>query len=337
MVSAQGLGMADTLVEGIGIAGTPNGGVLTVQGSSAPTGDGMPATGVSESGLMLYSPQTGLWNRGRDDTPAAEPFAGTGLIAAGINLYDPATGLWSRARSSTADGQSNLGLFANNPMLINQFGAYDRARSTRDAVTNPGTNIGIPKVGNSRLTTYSLNARLAARLYDLIHVFGAAGRFQYLTLYHLATAVKTVRIKQVIAQMTLVSAAAHVTWDLSRLTAAVTPATFVRIFGPQAANSGAAAAEITVGAQPTVQGTEADATNVFASDNGVYGITGAGSVVNPPPQTPYRVLWPPAGSRDIELDDPLIRAGVAEGWAVICDVSVACTINATIQVVFTEE
>lgn len=320
---AAGLGVADTIVEGAGVSGTPNGGIVTVQGQAGntPIPVDTEISAAAPIGDGLATPTAGL--------------VGAVLMArnSGVTLD------MLRELGDDTDGQAagTVGrLLVNGRNFVWNGSGFDRSTGIGIAKATPGTNIGIPRNGQARLTTYAVRARLATRIYDLSHVFGAAGRFQYLTIFHGAASTKTVRIKAIDFQLTSVSAATHMEVDLSRLSGATTPATGNPAMTPQAAMSNAPAAEATVLCLPTTQGTEVSATSVFMSDGGLWGVIGAASVVNPPQEFFRKPIWPPQ-TFNMEYDDPVMRAGVAEGWAVVVDVSAACTINGTINIVFTEE
>ena len=112
MVSAQGLGMADTLVEGIGIAGTPNGGVLTVQGVVG--GIAQPVSGsVSITGTVDVSDRAArLVGIVDTELPAAaalsDAFANPTAPAVGAMgmIWEAVSGTWQRFLSGVGPSQT---------------------------------------------------------------------------------------------------------------------------------------------------------------------------------------------------------------------------------------
>jgi len=185
-----------------------------------------------------------------------------------------------------------------------------------------------------QVATYVAAFRLAARPYGLSNVFGAAGRTQYATIYHLATATKIVRLRQVLVAVQSASAAAIIHAELVRLTAAVTPATGNPAITPKPLDPADVAVEATCLALPTTGGTE-DTGSIHANVEWNMGITGAAPTTNPPPSLVYVPLYDdPVGW---EGKPPTMRAGVAEGWAVTFDASAAATVIAYVTMRFTEE
>lgn len=370
---AAGVGVAESIVEGAGLAGAPNGGVVSVQGVAGGTGipvtpgpfdagDALATGTTPREALYIYNTAANQWDRLKESTadavpatgivateqhvfngatydrareaPAGDSVAPTGIPMVAGMLFNPSLASWDRPRTvPTASGLTgNTGLLAAGQMLATSA-LTDNARA-RD-LTTAASATGVPKVGPARLNSYGVVARLTTRPYYLSHVFGAAGRFQYLTLFHGAGSTKQARLVELIVWLSTASAAANIAVDLSRITAATTPATGNPAVIPQAASTAAAAAELTALCLPTTQGTELSAANPFRSQDYRLGITGAVPVVDPPPPFQPIVLWPPAGG--FAADDPLLRAGVAEGWAIVVDVSVAATIAARVDAVVIEE
>lgn len=184
------------------------------------------------------------------------------------------------------------------------------------------------------LTTYTAVYRLAARPYALSNAFGAAGRKQYATIHHAATAVKTVKLKRVEIALESSSAAGLVVADLVRITTA--PATGNPAITPSPTNPANAAAESTCLALPTTAATEGALHSMIEWN---MGITGSGSTVNPPPGLNWYTLWPQTqgASEADENQFPTIRPGILEGFAITLDASAALTAKGFVVIEFTEE
>lgn len=184
-----------------------------------------------------------------------------------------------------------------------------------------------------RLATYSAVYRLAARPYALSNVFAAAGRKQYATLHHAASATRTVRIRRVQVALRASSAAAVVNADLLFITTA--PATGNPAIAPSPHNRIDPSAEAIALALPTTAATESALINSIEYN---LGITGAASTANPPPPIDWRDLYNSDGvDGDAAAKAPLLRAGQLEGIAVVLDAGAAATVTAYVRIVFTEE
>jgi hypothetical protein len=153
---------------------------------------------------------------------------------------------------------------------------------------------------------------------------------QFVTIHHAATATKTVKIRRVDLIPSNNSAAGDVIIDLVRITSA--PATGNPAVTPSPANPGSAAAEATCLALPTTGGT---AGALYGMQHLWLGITGAAPTTNPIPAPPRDPLY--QWNSDGETDEPTIRAGVLEGYAVTLSSQVATTFQCYIIVEFTEE
>lgn len=193
------------------------------------------------------------------------------------------------------------------------------------------------------ISHYRAYYRLAARPYALSNAFGAAGRKQFATIGHAATAKKWVRLRHVWVAAESASAAGLVMADLIRLTdnaaAGGNPAIV-----PGKASGADDAAEVTCLALPTTPGAE-DAVPLVGTEFNL-GITAAGTVQNPPPDLVWRDLLELIGVGHDEgmgfgVDSanrfPQIRPNTAEGWAVTMDASAALTFKGYVIIDFTEE
>lgn len=242
----------------------------------------------------------------------------TACWAAGINesairLNDPIVdSVLAIPTRSVLVGKMPNGLYTN--VLVDQYGSL--------------------KIAPAKLITYQAVFRLAARPYPLSHVFGAAGRYQFATIFHTALSTKTVKLRHAVVSIENSSAVSDAVVDLVRITTA--PVTGNPAITPTQSNAGDAAAETTCLALPTTQATEG---GVFGTQEYPLGITGANSVINPPPALIFQDLINPgsASEKDIESELPTMRAGVAEGWAVTVDTTTAVTLTGIVILTFTEE
>lgn len=178
--------------------------------------------------------------------------------------------------------------------------------------------------------TFETIYRLAARPYGLSGAFAAAGRKQYATLHHAATAARWKRIRSVEVAIESASAAAIVTADLARITTA--PTTGNPAVTPKQPDQRDKATECIALALPGVAATEGD---ILASLEWNLGITGAASTAAPPPPLTYQTLY--SYTEEGELKPATARAGTLEGFAVIADASAATTLKGFVIVTFTEE
>lgn len=160
---------------------------------------------------------------------------------------------------------------------------------------------------------------------------------QIATIYHAAAATKRVQIKAVIVTVVVITAVAGVIeFEIVPLSATTAPATGNPAIVPGKHEQADAAAEATCLALPTTAG------SVVAADSPVgdpwmvsEGITGAGATTSPPPAATKAVLWDSRSDGDGK--DLIMRAGVAEGYAVIARSDAASSVGFAASIVFTEE
>lgn len=199
------------------------------------------------------------------------------------------------------------------------------------AVTQPVSIAATVTTTPATRNTYTALYRLASRPYALSSAFGAAGTRQYATIYHDAASTKTVQLLSVRVAIESASAAAIVTANLIKLSATTAPAAGNPAITPILHQGAGSAAEAVCLALPTTEGS-ALATRETAEWN--LGITGAGATTNPPPPLQWVELLPtPIGSFFAPYEMAL---GVANGFAVVIDVSAAATVKCLISIVFTE-
>jgi hypothetical protein len=250
------------------------------------------------------------------------------------------TGDGSMSPILSAGDIANDGVDSGNPLKIG--GKATTRTSIPTAVSANNDRVdgwfdlnGAQIVRGGFRTTYVANYRLTTRAYALSNAFAGAGVKQYATIYHAASATKTVRIRSVRVWLKNCSAAVTVMVELRRLSATTAPATGNPAITPLAHNTSSSAAEATCLALPTTAGSEAAANAGWGNMEIALGITGAASTVNPIPTEIPVILYEDDGLTEVE---PLImRSGVAEGYAIMVDASAAATITATCQIIFSEE
>jgi hypothetical protein len=158
---------------------------------------------------------------------------------------------------------------------------------------------------------------------------------QLATIYHAATATKIVRIR--FFSITLEAAggsAGTFGFELRQLSATTAPATGAPAIIPRSFDSSDAAAEVTCLALPGTAGSDA-AVNSPVSNHFVWSAAIGAAVADPSRAGQEIVLH---NSRDAFDRKPLtMRAGVAEGFALIGRCSAATSLNYTAYVEFTEE
>lgn len=201
-------------------------------------------------------------------------------------------------------------------------------------VTITGVAGGIEPViaqRSRKVPTYRAVYRATARIYNLSNAMGANSRKQFATIHHPAAATKTVRLRSVAVMLYGNSVSSNLEFGLMRVSTA--PATGNPAITPCAADSFDAAAEATCLALPTTAATEGA---MWAQQSCSLGATGAIPTTNPPPILPrFELLRSAVGDDEAKL--PTIRAGVLEGWAVTLDSDGASTVQAKVEIEFTEE
>lgn len=207
------------------------------------------------------------------------------------------------------------------------------AGNTVISITAVGGGIEPFVVQRSRkVPTYRALFRVASRPYRLSNAFAGAGRKQFATLHHAATATKTVKLRHCWVTVQGVTAATVAMFDLVRITTA--PATGNPAITPAPVDPGDPAAEATALALPTTAGTEGAILGFWQY---LLGISAANPTTMPPPADPWLDLCALNPDADDEAKLPTIRAGVLEGLAVSVDVDVATTVNGYVMMEFTEE
>jgi hypothetical protein len=286
---------------------------------------------------------------------------------AAVSASTPAGGSYGMHTRPIPDGQKVMGssipvVIASDQSVIPEGGdvAHDGTDSGNPVKIGGKslTNTSIPAVVsatgdrvnawldmNGRLmvapgirSTYTANYRLTTRPYALSWASGGAALKQHATIYHSGSATKTVRIKRVKVWLKNVSAAATIMAEFRRLSSATAPATGNPAITPTPHNPGTAAAEAVCLALPTTAGSEANANAGWGNQEQAIGITGAATALNPIPTLGAQaiILWDSTlGGTDME--ELIMRAGQAEGYAIILDASASATVLSTMEIIFTEE
>jgi hypothetical protein len=160
---------------------------------------------------------------------------------------------------------------------------------------------------------------------------------QIATIYHTATSTKRVQVKYVAVTLHSIGAVAGtIEFEIVTLSATTAPATGAPTITPAKNDQADAAAEAACLALPGTQGSVVNADQPLGDPYiASQGISGAGSTASPPPSPSKAVLW---DSRDAgDGKDLIMRAGTAEGYAVIVRSNAASTVLAIATIFFTEE
>lgn len=191
----------------------------------------------------------------------------------------------------------------------------------------PGYVVSQPCV----LSTYECNGKRTSRPWSLSHAFGAAGAKQFLTLHHPAASQRIAKIQEVLFYPRSSSAAVTYLFELRHIITAPTSGN-PAITPTKHSTYTFTAPECICLALPTNAGAEDGIS--FGGIEVAWGITGAGSTVNPPPVPAPLVIY----SRSSDAESPLVLyPGVLEGWALVVDASAATTLTGTVLLKFTEE
>lgn len=182
---------------------------------------------------------------------------------------------------------------------------------------------------DSYVAVYKLATDAAVSALAFTHV--ANTDKQYATIYHGAAAVKLVKIRRIELYLAA-SAASIVSFDLRRLTATTAPATGNPAITPVATNPASAAAEATCLALPTTAGSFTAGASLFTQEINLGANTASTTTWPPDPI----VLWPAEGDSMDDVQDLVIRNGVAEGYAVSVRAVGAIALKAVVRILFTE-
>jgi hypothetical protein len=200
---------------------------------------------------------------------------------------------------------------------------------------------GVPYVRPRQISTYTAIFRLAlaAASSKLAFTFVANTDKQLATIYHAATAVKRVTLRRAWVEIVSTGAVAgELQLELRQLSATTAPATGNPAITPAKRDSSIATAEATCLALPTTAGSEVAAN----SPSGIAILNlaaslGTASGTGLLPRDPMVITLYDEASADDEEMAPAMRAGVAEGWAIIGRSTAAIPLNFIARMVFSEE
>lgn len=195
---------------------------------------------------------------------------------------------------------------------------------------------GALMVRHREFVTYSAVYRLAttSAISSLTFAFSANADKQLATIYHSGSAAKLVKLRLVEVYVADVGTASVINFELRALSSTTAPATGNPAITPRILVPGAAAAEATCLALPGTAGSEAASNSPLHAVEFESGILAGATSANQTKMDPI-VLWDDQGHRHMEC--PAMRAGNAEGYAVIGRQVTAGSTRFKIRIIFTEE
>lgn len=221
-----------------------------------------------------------------------------------------------------------------------------KAASTAPVATDPAAVVAISPNSLSQalsiftrprqLATYAATYRLAAATggptgANLVHVVNTDKQFA--TIYHAASATKTVKIRLIRLQFSF-EAAGVIEAEVQRLSATTAPVTGNPAITPGKFDTSDGAAEATCLCLPTTQGSLL-AADQPVSPRFIWNALISGATAEPSRLSSDLVLY---DARQTNEEKPItIRAGVAEGIAIITRDSVVGANTVTAYIEFTEE
>lgn len=182
---------------------------------------------------------------------------------------------------------------------------------------------------DSYVATYKLATDAAASALAFTHV--ANTDKQYATIYHPATATKMVKIRRIELYLAA-SAASLVNFEVRYLNGVTAPATGNPVVTARATNPAAPVAEATCLCLPTTAGSFPAAQPLFSQEINL-GANTANTTTWPPDPL---VMWPAEGDGIDDIEDLIMRNGVAEGYAISVRAVAAVALKATARIIFTE-
>lgn len=188
-----------------------------------------------------------------------------------------------------------------------------------------------------QVATYCANFRLAVATAAATHLSWtpvANTDKQLATIYHAAASTRTVRLRRV-SVMAAFTNAAEYQFELRRLSAATAPATGNPVITPAPADSSDPAAEATCLALPTTAGSEAAPDRPVSTTFSLNSGAGAAQTTTYGADGTELVLYD--GWALTERKPLAIRAGVAEGFAIIGRATAVSVPALTAFIEFTEE
>lgn len=197
-------------------------------------------------------------------------------------------------------------------------------------------------VGPQRLPTYasairSVTATAGKRNLATGALTGNTAK-QIATIYHLVGATKRARLLYVkVIVLELATLAGYIEFEIQRLSATTAPATGNPAITPLSFDSGDAAAECAVLALPGTQGSLGAVDQAFGHVIMNLGITATVGPTTVPPQYPIPIILFDSRSGMDENKDAALRAGVAEGFAIMVRSSVVNSVLFIAEIQHTEE
>lgn len=233
---------------------------------------------------------------------------------------------------------------AVNTGKVVQMGGHASPQGTKPTAVATGDRVrqwldpnGAMIIAQRQVPTYGAGYRLAvatAGTTYLAFTFVTNTDKQLATIYHAASATKTVRLRY--ASITLIAGAAGIyEFELRALSATTAPATGAPAVTPRQYDPADAAAEATCLALPTTGGSEA-AANGPVSPTFTWNSAATAATADPARAGQELVLYDMRqGTWDRK---PLtMRAGTAEGYAIVGRANGALAFNFTCYMEFTEE
>jgi hypothetical protein len=252
-----------------------------------------------------------------------------------LDVSDRAARLLGHADGTVASGVVDAG----NPVKTGgkaTFPAIPSLVATGQRVDDYKDLAGATFVRKRPIAMYTAMYRLVdatAAAFFLAPTLAANTDKQIATIYHAASAVKRVQIKYVVLYIASVNIAGTITAEIQSLSATTAPATGNPAITPGKSDNADAAAEATCLAVPTTQG------SLLAVNSPVgypYILAQGAQAADTNTRGAYPiVLWD--SRADVDGKDLIMRAGVAEGYAVVVRSTVAPQPALMAAIVFTEE
>lgn len=310
-----------------------------LRASAVPVSGPLTDTQLRASAVGVSGPLTDTQLRA-SAVPVSGPLTDTQLRATAVPVSGTVTANQGGAPWTVKGDQARASATIPNPVVS---GFRSAAYPTKPASVTAGQLVdavsdteGVLYVRPRQLNTFTAlyRAALAAASSGLAFTFTANTDKQLATIFHAAGSTKNVRIRRVWVEIISSSVAGEVQLELRRLTSATTPATGNPAITPINRNPGGAAVDATCLALPTTAGTDFNANAPIASRILNLGATVAQTA---PPLVPSTVLLYDESSADDEEEAPLIRAGNAEGYAIVGRSTAATALKFIVRIVFTEE
>lgn len=197
------------------------------------------------------------------------------------------------------------------------------------AVVIAGDDGHLKGTKDSYVANYKLATDAAASALAFTHAANADK--QYATIYHMLTSTKMVKVRRVELYLAA-TALSVVNFELRYLNATTPPALGNPAVTPRPTNPASPAAEAACLALPTTAGSFPAAVPIFSQEINLGANTALTTTFPPDPL----VLWPAEGDGVDDVQDLVMRPGVAEGYAVSIRAVAAVALKATVRIIFTE-